>query len=206
MNENFSKIIVISDTHMHLLKKAEEAVRGCYFPDQIYASQVFDNDENLVKKFLDLKPQLNNEKPNLIIHAGDVGYQNIIDLLESIAPIKVVNGNCDFQSFRTIEGTSEDFIYFEFEGIKIALAHDPFTLDNCISGDFLHEAVIPKGEIPDLRIHGHTHESYIKQNDDGSVSLCPGSATMGRYGTPNSVAAVYVKDAKLIAADLINVK
>ena len=205
MNENFSKIIVISDTHMHLLEKAEEAVRGCYFPDQIYESQIFVDDENLVKKFLDLKPQLNNEKPDLIIHAGDVGYQNIVDILESIAPLKVVNGNCDFQTFRTIEGMSEDFVYFEFEGIKIALAHDPFTLDNCISGDFLHEAVIPEGEKPDLRIHGHTHESYINHRDDGTVTICPGSATMGRYGTPNSIAAVYIFESKIIAADLIKV-
>lgn len=205
MNEKISKIAIISDTHMHLTKTAEEAIRGCYNEDQIYESQIFTNDEHLIKLLTEAKSVLNFEKPNLIIHAGDVGYQNIIDILESIAPIKVVNGNCDFQTFRTFEGESKDFIFFEFEGVKIALAHDPFSLDNCIDGSFFQKAVVPKGMKIDLRIHGHTHESYISQRDDGTVSLCPGSATMGRCGTPNSIAVAYISEAKLLAADLIKV-
>ena len=205
MSKNFSKITLISDTHMHLKPGAEEAVRACFSESQIYESQIFVDENSLITKFSNCKNMLNAQKPDLIIHAGDVGSQRIIDLLEGIAPVKVVNGNCDFQTYRTLEGESKDFIYFEFDGIKIALAHDPYSLEACIEGDFFHKASIPKGERPDMLVHGHTHESYIEKKKDGTIAICPGSATMGRYGTPNSIANVYIFDKKIIAADLIEV-
>ena len=125
----FSKIILISDTHMHLKENVQKAVCGNYSDNQIYERQFFTNYNDIVNDFLSQKDTLDNQMPDLIIHAGDVGYQEIIDILESIAPVKVVNGNCDFQSFRTLEGESKDYDYFDFEGIKISLAHTPFDLD-----------------------------------------------------------------------------
>ena len=132
--------------------------------------------------------------PDLIIHAGDVGYQEIIDILEGIAPVKVVNGNCDFQSFRTIEGKSQDYEYFDFEGVKISLAHTPYDLD-----------MDDENREVNMHVHGHTHESYIEKIEENEIKICPGSATMGRYGTPNSIASVYICNEKLIAAELIEV-
>ena len=179
---------------MHLYEEAQQAVEGIYSEDQIYESQTISSDDNLVKAYRDSKIELNNKKPDLIIHAGDVGYQEIIDILESIAPVKVVNGNCDFQTFRTIEGESTKYEYFDFEGIKISLTHIPYDLD-------AYEDERPVN----MHVHGHTHESYIEQIGNNEIRICPGSSTMGRYGTPNSIAAVYIADSKIIAADLIEV-
>ena len=190
----FSKIILISDTHMRLSEDVQKAVCGDYSDEQIYERQFFTNDEAIVNDFLSQKDSLDKQKPDLIIHGGDVGYQEIIDILESIAPVKVVNGNCDFQSFRTIEGKSKDYEYFDFEGIKISLAHSPYDLD---FGDDNREI--------NMHVHGHTHESYITQLGENEIKICPGSATMGRYGTPNSIACVYIADKKLISAELIEV-
>ena len=55
-------------------------------------------------------------------------------------------------------------------------------------------------------IHGHTHVSYIEKLNEDDVYICPGSATMGRGGTPNSIACVYICNGKLIAAELIKVQ
>lgn len=191
---NFSKIILISDTHMHLKENVQNAIRGNYSDSQIYERQFFTNEEDVVDDFLSQKDALDVKNPDLIIHAGDVGYQEIIDVLESIAPVKVVNGNCDFQTFRTLEGQSEDYQYFDFEGIKISLAHSPYDLD-----------AYENDKPVNLHIHGHTHESYIEQIGPNEANICPGSATMGRYGTPNSIACVFIADKKLISAELIKV-
>lgn len=56
-----------------------------------------------------------------------------------------------------------------------------------------------------MHVHGHTHESYIEQIGENEINICPGSATMGRYGTPNSIASVYICNKKLISAELIKV-
>ena len=115
---------------MHLTQDAEDAVRGLYSRDQIYESLTVSKDEEVLA---DLNYAITNnelQKPDLIIHAGDVGYQNIVDILQSIAPIKVVNGNCDFQAFRTIEGETTDYLYFDFDGVKISLTHVPYDLEH----------------------------------------------------------------------------
>lgn len=114
---------------MRLGENVQRAVFGEYCSEQIYERQIFVDDEATIQSFAAQKDALDKQLPDLIIHAGDVGYQEIIDILESIAPVKVVNGNCDFQTFRTLEGESKDFDYFDFEGVKIALTHSPYDLD-----------------------------------------------------------------------------
>lgn len=125
----FSKIILLSDTHMRLGENVQRAIFGEYSSEQIYERQIFEDDEATLQSFAAQKDELDKKLPDLIIHAGDVGYQEIIDILESIAPVKVVNGNCDFQTFRTLDGESKDFDYFDFDGVKIALTHSPYDLD-----------------------------------------------------------------------------
>lgn len=56
-----------------------------------------------------------------------------------------------------------------------------------------------------MHVHGHTHESYIEQIDENEINICPGSSAMGRYGTPNSIAAVYILDGQILLAQLIKV-
>lgn len=195
MNINdITKIVLISDTHMRLSDSAIEAVFGAYSQDQIYESQFFEEDEDLKNQFMAIKDQLDHEKPKIILHAGDIGYQNIINALEQCAPVVAVNGNCDFQTFQTINGQTEKYMFLDVDGVKIAMTHIPYDLEN-----------YSKTECANLRVHGHTHESYISKISDNVVSICPGSATMGRYGTPNSIACVYIYKERIISADLIEV-
>ena len=124
----------------------------------------------------------------------DFGTQQVIDELESVTKLIAVNGNCDFDSFKTLEGFTKEFEIFNFEGLKTALTHTPYDLEQWA-----------KNNTAQLYIHGHTHEPYIEQKDNGEIWICPGSASMGRYGSPNSIASLYVGKDQIIAGELIEV-
>lgn len=205
--ENISKICLISDTHMHLNNSAIEALCGQFNMSQIYDSSVlYDGDVDDLNNFFSQKDDLNKKIPEIIVHAGDIGRQEIIDALEQIAPVVAVNGNCDFYTFKTTHGETKDFDYFNFFEVGIAVSHKPDWLDSYIDGSFLRPSQLPKGaKKPNLRIHGHTHESNITNNGNGFATICPGSATQGRYGTPNSIANVYLTKTKLLYAELIEI-
>ena len=182
---NIKKINIISDTHFRLSQSAFEALKGNFSPQQIYDYCLFGD-----AKFCKYREELDQKVPDLVIHAGDIGSQHVIDSIESIAPLIAVNGNCDFESYHTLRGFTEDLEFFTFEDVPIVVAHRPYQIE---------------GYDAKLLIHGHTHASHITPNDNGSITICPGSASMGRYGTPNSIASVYVENGQVIFAELIGV-
>lgn len=203
--KDLGKIILISDTHYRLSQAAYDALESNYDPDQIYESQIFTNDEQIINDYSKIKNELNKKPADLIVHAGDVGSQEIIDIIESIAPLTAINGNCDFQTYRTFNGETKDFEYFDFNGLKIALTHNPYDLDSYIEGGFFRKNSLPaNAPKPKLKIHGHTHKAEIVDEGD-EIIVCPGSATMGRYGTPNSIAVIYVYNSEVLSAELIRV-
>ncbi|MDO5328869.1 MAG: YfcE family phosphodiesterase [Coriobacteriia bacterium] len=185
--DDISKINLISDTHYKLSESAYDAMRGDFSADQIYDESLFGS-----AYFMKIRRELDAKTPDLIIHAGDIGSQNVIDKLEGICPVVAVSGNCDFESYKTLRGWTEDLEFFKFADINIVVGHRPYQVES-----YCDEA--------DLIVHGHTHESHISPLDNGHLFICPGSATMGRYGTPNSIASVYVMDKTIIFAELISV-
>lgn len=188
----FKKIIVLSDTHMHLKDNAWKAIKGEYNSNQIYDNIVFEDSYNndLIKQ----SETLNNSYPDLIIHAGDIGSQKIIDMLSGICELVVVNGNCDFNSYKTLNGFTKDFEIVKFYGVSIAITHTPYELERW-----------DKNKNFNLYIHGHTHDPYIEKKDNDSIWICPGSASMGRYGSVDSIAAIYIADSKVVSAQLIEI-
>lgn len=124
---------------------------------------------------------------DLILHAGDIESVSVLKELEEIAPIKAVNGNCDFNlSFNEYE-------IITVENIKIGLTHG---------------TVYPKGDEQqlyykakelnvDILISGHTHQAMIKQVKD-VLLLNPGSPTQPRLSDP-TVMLLEIKDSKVDA-------
>lgn len=205
-NINFKKITILSDTHMRLSKNTYHTIIGNFDKSNIYSAEVLTDNNETLKNFYLKKDQLNKQKPSLIFHAGDVGTQEILDNLQEIAPIVAVYGNCDFTDLRTKNKPLNDFEYLIYENIPIAIAHVPNWLESYISGSFLKKSKIPNGSPkPKLKIHGHTHEAEIIIESDNNVTICPGSATQGRYGSPNSIANVYIANGMLVYTELISV-
>ena len=117
---------------------------------------------------------------DLIIHAGDICGNTIINALRSIQRTVFVLGNMDHgysgEEIRTTE-------VVEFAAKRFYILHDLYLLD-----------LDPRAAEMDAVIHGHTHEPDIKVRD-GVLFLNPGSIGPKRLGRPVSMATIRVHEA-----------
>ena len=123
----------------------------------------------------------------LILHAGDIGGDDILIELASIAPVLAVRGNMDYGAWledipirRTVRLGKQ----------RIFLVHDPAHVD-----------VDPeKGEFEGI-VFGHTHRPHMEIHK-GLLMLNPGSAGHRRKHYPASLALLTIRgermDAELI--------
>lgn len=112
-----------------------------------------------------------------IVHAGDVGSQEVLDALREIAPVNAVRGNADKG---VLAKNLPKFEMFEIVGHVVYVIHDlkDIDLDPVAAGI----AVI---------ISGHTHQADISQKK-GIYYLNPGSAGPRRFKLPISAAKLEV--------------
>lgn len=110
-----------------------------------------------------------------IIHAGDIGSEEILDKLQGIAKTFAVRGNNDKEGYAL---KLPDFKEIKMDEVLIYVTHN--------------KADIPKElrEI-DLIIYGHSHK-YGEDNIDGIIYLNPGSCGRKRFSLPLSMAIVEV--------------
>jgi putative phosphoesterase len=117
----------------------------------------------------------------LILHAGDVGGDDILDELALIAPVRAVYGNTDAPGQPRLT-TSIDM---EIEGISIHVSHG-------------HEVGSPSPAKllarynADVIIYGHTHKQLIARADTRWV-VNPGAAGPRRFDILPSVARMTVR-------------
>ena len=112
---------------------------------------------------------------DLILHAGDVGRWAVIEALRSVAPVRAVHGNVDFQ-----DGTLSAAIDCELEGLRLHLSHG-------------HELGSPTPERlaaaydADIIVFGHTHRPLIAEIGSRLV-VNPGAAGAARFKMKPSIA------------------
>ncbi len=134
---------------------------------------------------------------DLIIHAGDIGDPAILRELETLAPVTAVLGNNDYDEYGESVGM---FARLEVDGVKFLVAHYPRDVRISPLGS---RAMAPGDPIPDVCVHGHTHEPRIVTGRDArpaSLLICPGSATRPRGELPRCVAKVRVRDGRVAGA------
>jgi putative phosphoesterase len=127
---------------------------------------------------------------DLIIHAGDIGRDIILDELKSIAPVIAVRGNMDR------EGWAYQLPFTETVEIKDTLIHVMHEL-NRIDLD-------PETSGIRVIISGHTHKPAIVKQD-GILFVNPGSAGPRRFRLPVSVALLTVNK-KQVRAKIVELK
>lgn len=122
-----------------------------------------------------------------IFHAGDIGQEDILLELETIAPVLAVRGNMD----KT--GAPATFRNHLIAGIgtqRVLLVHD-LGSPNAVKSSL--RPLIQEHQ-PTIVIFGHTHQPFIEQV--GSVLYFnPGSASRGRGGSGNSVGIIETNSA-----------
>lgn len=133
----------------------------------------------------ELLSSLKAEKVDLILHAGDISLPSVLELLETIAPVKAVKGNRDLLFFQKIPMVQK----FEIFGVKFALMHGHmnwvvYWLDKFLyifSGynrdRYMHR--LPKAA-PEARVivFGHTHHAESLWQDS-IYYFNPGSTSYG---------------------------
>lgn len=110
---------------------------------------------------------------DLIIHAGDVGDSNILDMLRKIAPVVAVRGNVDTAEWaKSLPETA----VVEAGGVRILVLHDANALD-----------LDPGAAGFQIVVSGHSHK-FGRSERKGVMFLNPGSAGPRRFNLPITVA------------------
>ncbi|HET9423813.1 MAG TPA: metallophosphoesterase family protein [Gemmatimonadaceae bacterium] len=114
-----------------------------------------------------------------ILHAGDVGEDDILDELQTIAPVYAVRGNTDRIDNPRLPESRE----FRITGVTLHLSHGhevgakPITLF----------AAYPAQVI----VYGHTHREMVTR-DEGRIAVNPGAAGARRFDLMPCVALLKI--------------
>lgn len=112
---------------------------------------------------------------DLIIHAGDIDTKEVLEKLQSIAPVVAVRGNMDFnfgkESLRETE--------------TIEIGETVIHVSHMVGS-------VPASARVHVVIYGHTHRPLIEKQN-GVLFLNPGSAGQRRHDNPLSVAILHIR-------------
>jgi len=117
----------------------------------------------------------------LILHAGDVGGDDILDELQLIAPVHAVYGNTDPPG----QPRLTDSIEMTVGGVRVHVSHG-------------HEVGSPTPAkllarySEDVIVYGHTHKQLLT-NADGRWVVNPGAAGPRRFDLMPSVARMTIR-------------
>jgi len=113
----------------------------------------------------------------LVVHAGDVGKQEILEELERIAPVVAVRGNVDTAAWAA---KLPETAVAEADGASIYVLHDLSALDlNPTAAGFR------------IVVSGHSHKPG-KTERNGVLYINPGSAGPRRFQLPVTLARLNV--------------
>lgn len=111
------------------------------------------------------------ENVDLIIHAGDLTTQSVIDELEKIAPVVAIQGNMDRVAGLNLPKAQ----IIEVEGVKIGVAHGEVYP----RADTQQLLYLAKELDANILVTGHSHQPKIEQVED-VLLLNPGSPIVPR--------------------------
>jgi putative phosphoesterase len=113
-----------------------------------------------------------------ILHAGDVGREEILDELAALAPVTAVYGNVDPPELRRRLPQVAELM---LDGFAVVVTHgDQFGHPTPAA----LAAAFPRGEII---VYGHTHRALLELVDRTVTVMNPGSAGPARLGLGPSV-------------------
>lgn len=205
MEQNITKICILSDTHNHVSESLLNTISGNYDDKKIIESIYRTENDDTILLLQKSLPKIKSTPPSLIIHAGDACNQNVLNNLSDITKLIAVQGNCDPEGLKVNNKEIDFFEYINIEGCNIAVAHEPAFLKRAIKGDRFFSPLISEDEpAPDILIHGHTHELKLF-NEFSRNTICPGQATITSNHTdlPATLCFAYIHNKKLIYIEAI---
>lgn len=125
---------------------------------------------------------------SLILHAGDVGKESVLDELRKFRNTVAVRGNVDYWA----QGLKERETV-EVENKKILVLHNIADL-----------RIDPKENGIDVVIYGHSHKAVINTKD-GVLYFNPGSAGPQRFRLPITAGLLKIENGR-VEAEVITLK
>jgi len=123
----------------------------------------------------------------LILHAGDVGGQDILVELATIAPVRAVYGNCDPPGEPGLTAAVD--LAIDGRAIHVSHGHE--------CGSPAPDKLLARYKA-DVIVYGHTHKPLIERAGSRLV-LNPGAAGPRRFNLKPSVARLTVSGAQVEA-------
>ncbi|RMF69290.1 MAG: metallophosphoesterase [Calditrichaeota bacterium] len=133
---------------------------------------------------------------DLILHAGDIGHEDVITALETIAPVRAVHGNVD--GFPLCERYPAVYAE-ELAGVVFCMVHERVDPDSRVVTDAL--ATVTTKPL-DVLIYGHSHLARLERVGE-VLLLNPGSAGRPRFSLRPAVARITIEPDKPVAAEII---
>ncbi len=147
---------------------------------------------------------------DLVMHAGDVYVNRVLDELAAIAPVIAAVGNGD----EGLDGhrfklEPEDRVRFahllEIEGVRIGLAHALPTPDETSDEVFLRAMNTHFGAPVDVLVMGHSHLEGVTRFG-ATLVVNPGSATLPRnlVDVPGTVGILEIRAGGEILTEIVS--
>ena len=147
---------------------------------------------------------------DLVMHAGDVYVNRVLDELGRIAPVIAALGNgdegLDGHRFRlNPDERVREAHLIEVEGVRIGLTHSIPTPDETSDEVFERAMDANFGGRVDVLVQGHSHVEGVTRFG-ATLVVNPGSATLPRnlIGVPGTVAILEIKDGGQVTAEIIS--
>jgi len=125
-----------------------------------------------------------------IIHAGDIGAPNVLEKLQSLAPLDAIRGNNDKGTWA--EAIPET-LFLEIRGHQIHVLHDLNQID-----------LSPAAAGMSVVISGHSHKPVVEEHD-GVLFINPGSLGPRRFRLPIALAKLFIT-AESVRAEIIELR
>jgi putative phosphoesterase len=131
------------------------------------------------------------EKPDRILHAGDIGALHVLDALAEIAPTLAVRGNIDVHAAELPDALTIDLVAGDAT-LRMLLLHI------AVNGPRLRadSARRADAEGASLVVCGHSHVPFVGR-DRGKTVYNPGSIGPRRFHLPIVFGVMHVTDGKM---------
>ncbi len=119
------------------------------------------------------------QRPEAILHAGDIGDLAVLDALAAVAPVHAVRGNIDTRAEGLPDALTLDLVEGERLWMRMLVVHI------AVNGPRLRADVarVARAERATLVVCGHSHVPFVGR-DGGLAVFNPGSVGPRRFGLP----------------------
>jgi putative phosphoesterase len=130
-----------------------------------------------------------------VLHAGDLVDVDVLDVLEALAPVTAVRGNCDGSD---VSARAEECAEVELAGVRVAMVHDAGGAAG------RHARLHARFPMAQVVVYGHSHQPELTRADTGQLVLNPGSPTQRRRAPTHTVAWLELADGAVRDASLVH--